>query len=40
MDRIQRLAETIAKLQEQGQIDVFVGNFTAGYEVGVDERGV
>ena len=40
MDRMQRLADTIAKLQEEGQFDVFIGNFSAGFEVGVDERGV
>ncbi len=40
MDRMQRLAETNAKLPAQGQFDEVVGNFSAGFEVGGDERGV
>ena len=40
MDSLQKLAETIAELQENGQLEVFIGDFSAGFEVGVDDKGV
>jgi hypothetical protein len=40
MDSWQKIANAIAELQEDGQLEVFIGDFSAGFEVGVDSKGV
>ena len=40
MDSWQKLANAIAELQEDGQLEVFIGDFSAGFKVGVDDKGV
>lgn len=36
----QELADTIAELQEEGRLEIFVGDYSVGFEVGLDEKGV
>ena len=40
MKDLQKLADTIVEMQEDGQLEIFIGDFSSGFEVGVDDKGV
>lgn len=40
MTRCKEIAEAISQLQDEGQLDVFVGEHSVSFEVNVDEQGV
>ena len=40
MSRWQQIAEAIQELQEEGQIDVFVGDYSVTFDVNVDDKGI
>ena len=40
MKRWQEIADAIAELGDDGQLEIFVGDHSVGFEVGTDEQGV
>ena len=40
MDSWQKIANAIAEMQEDGQFEVFIGDYSAGFEIAVDSNGV
>lgn len=40
MSRWQQIADAIQELQEEGQFDVFVGDYSASFDISVDDKGV
>jgi len=40
MTRWKKIAEAIQELQDEGQLDVFVGEHSVTFEVNVDDQGV
>lgn len=40
MDNWQAVADAMAELQENGQLELFIGDLSAGFEVGVDDKGI
>lgn len=40
MKRWQEVADAIASLGEEGELEIFLGDYSVGFEVGTDEQGV
>ncbi len=40
MKQWQEIAEAIARLGDEGELEIFVGDYSVGFEVGTDEQGV
>ena len=40
MKNWQEIAEAIARLGDEGELEIFVGDYSVGFEVGTDEQGV
>jgi len=40
MKQWQDIAEAIARLGEEGELEIFVGDYPVGFEVGTDDQGV
>lgn len=40
MKHWQDIAEAIARLGEEGELEIFLGDYAVGFEVGTDEQGV
>jgi len=40
MKQWQDIAEAIASLGEEGELEIFVGDYSVGFEVGTDDQGV
>lgn len=40
MSRWQQIADSIQELQEEGQFDLFVGDYSVSFDISVDDKGV